>query len=65
MRASPAPAGRSIRGRAVKDPLADVAPELRAGLMRRNPELAHPPGMNYTGAKDLRYLSRRSARRRN
>ena len=46
---------------AVKDPLADVAPELRAGLMRRNPDLAQPPGMNYTGTKDLRsYLGERT-----
>lgn len=39
---------------AVKDPLAGVAPELRAGLMRRNPELAQSPGLNYQGVKDLR-----------
>jgi hypothetical protein len=39
---------------AVRSPLDDVPPELMAGIVRRNPELAQPPGMNYAGIKDLR-----------
>jgi hypothetical protein len=39
---------------AVKDPLVDIPPELRAGIMRRNPELLEQPGLNYQGIKDLR-----------
>jgi len=39
---------------AVKDPLIDVSPEMRAGILRRNPELGQSPGLNYQGIKDLR-----------
>jgi len=39
---------------AVKDPLVDIPPELRAGIMRRNPEVLEQPGLNYQGIKDLR-----------